>query len=339
MAVEVQEDIFSFAPMEGITNVVFRNAHHAVFPGTGKYYTPFLGLNQNFNLQKKEWRDIDPENQLGGDGTAKVIPQVLTCHGDQFLWAAQMLADRGYEEINLNTGCPAPTVVTRHKGAGLLENLVELEMLLDEIFEGIGKIRTIGGREMRVSVKTRTGMRSHEEAEALMDVFERYPFSEIIIHPRVREEYYKGQAHPEVFAALAGRCGKKLCYNGDLYTAGIWQERKAQFPEVTDWMFGRGFVTDPALVRQIQGGKKLEAAELLEFHDRILDGYLEMGTEDRNAMFRLFELWTYWRFHFQGADKHFKKLKKTKNLADYRARVRELFAETDFVPGKYEGIK
>nr|WP_051526987.1 tRNA-dihydrouridine synthase family protein [[Eubacterium] cellulosolvens] len=339
MTKEAQGDVFSFAPMEGITNVVFRNAHHAVFPGTQRYYTPFLGLNQNMNLQKKEWRDIDPENQLCVDGTAEVIPQVLTCHADQFLWAAQMLADRGYGEINLNTGCPAPTVVTRHKGAGLLEKPVELEILLDEIFDGIGRIHTGSGKEMRVSVKTRTGMKSHDEAEALMEVFDRYPFSEIIIHPRVREEYYKGKAHPEVFASCAGRTAKKLCYNGDIYTAENWRERKKQFPEVTAWMFGRGFVTDPALVRQIQGGKELEAGELLEFHDRILDGYLQMGTEDRNAMFRLFELWTYWRFHFQGADKCLKKLKKTKSLADYRARVNELFAEADFAPGFYDGLK
>jgi hypothetical protein len=56
-------------------------------------------------------------------------------------------------------------------------------------------------------------------------------------------------------------------------------------------------------------------------------------------MFRLFELWSYWKYDFRESEKYLKKIKKAKNLADYRTRVAELFAGCEFAPGRYAGIR
>lgn len=103
---------FYFAPMEGITGYIFRNAHHACFPSVDRYYTPFISPNQNRPMSPKEKRDVLPENNRN----IPLIPQILTNNATQFLQAAKVLADMGYEEVNLNLGCPSATVVNKREG-------------------------------------------------------------------------------------------------------------------------------------------------------------------------------------------------------------------------------
>lgn len=103
------------APLEGITDPIFRRAHAGHFGAADKYFTPFLSPNQNHRFSGKEKRDVLPENNAG----LPVVPQLLTNSADHFLWAARELRDLGYREINLNLGCPSGTVTAKKKGAGL----------------------------------------------------------------------------------------------------------------------------------------------------------------------------------------------------------------------------
>ena len=118
------------APLEGITNHIYRKALHECFGGFDKYFIPFIRANQNLNFSGREKKDIDPENNQG----MYAVPQILTRNADDFLRTASQLAGLGYREINLNLGCPSKTVVTKGCGAGFLDRPDELERFLNHIF-------------------------------------------------------------------------------------------------------------------------------------------------------------------------------------------------------------
>lgn len=105
-----------FAPMEGVTDYIYRRIHRRYFPGVDKYFTPFLSPTQNHIFPPRELRQVLPENNAG----IPLVPQLLTKNAADFLWAAGALADMGYGEVNLNVGCPSGTVTAKGKGAGLL---------------------------------------------------------------------------------------------------------------------------------------------------------------------------------------------------------------------------
>ena len=136
-----------FAPLEGVTDTVYRQVHHAHFTGPVKYFIPFISPTQNLVLTPRERKNVDPQANAG----LHAVPQVLTKNAAHFLWAANLLHDLGYEEVNLNAGCPSGTVTAKGKGAGLLQRPQELAWFLDEIF---------AHAPVRVSVKTRIGFSS-----------------------------------------------------------------------------------------------------------------------------------------------------------------------------------
>lgn len=101
------------APLEGITGWIFRSAVHECFGGFDKYFVPFIRPNQMGHFSAREKKDILPEHNKG----MRTVPQILTNRADDFLRTVEKLKDFGYEEVNLNLGCPSKTVVTKGRGA------------------------------------------------------------------------------------------------------------------------------------------------------------------------------------------------------------------------------
>lgn len=159
---EEKDDMkYYFAPMEGITGYVYRNAHHRFFPGADQYFTPFLSPAQNHKLSSREKNDILPGHNAG----ISLVPQILTNKAEDFIWAAKELSSYGYREVNLNLGCPSATVTAKNKGAGFLSVPNELDRFLEQVFSGLET------EAVQVSVKTRTGMESHDEFEELLKIY------------------------------------------------------------------------------------------------------------------------------------------------------------------------
>ena len=119
-----------FAPMEGITGRDFRELHAACFPGVDRYWLPFLSPAASHQLTPRQKRDLEP----GALGRERLVPQVLTRDPADFLWAASAIAELGYEELNLNLGCPSGTVVSKGRGVGLLRDPEALDRFLEAIF-------------------------------------------------------------------------------------------------------------------------------------------------------------------------------------------------------------
>ncbi|MEG1720231.1 MAG: tRNA-dihydrouridine synthase family protein, partial [Pseudoflavonifractor sp.] len=307
---------YYFAPMEGITCSIFRNAHARWFGGVDKYYMPFLSPSQEHSFTRKGFHDLLPEHNVG----VPAVPQLLTKCAADFLWAAGALQDMGYGEINLNLGCPSGTVTAKGKGAGFLGDPEGLDRFLDEIFSAA---------TVEISVKTRLGVRSDEEFEVLLEIYNKYPISELTIHPRVRADFYKNKVHMEVFARALPRSRNPVCYNGDLTGAADCLALADRFPAVGAIMLGRGLCANPGLALQARGGAGASKAALRGFHDEIYTGYTAAFGERRNAMRRMKELWSYLICLFEDSDAQGKRLRKATDPADYEAVVDSIFHNLD----------
>ena len=296
------------APMEGLTTYLWRQAHREIFGGADKYFTPFLSPNANLCFQRKELDEIQ--------GEPDTVPQLLTNRSEHFVWAARELQARGYQEVNFNLGCPSGTVTAKRKGSGLLACPEELERCLDGIFDAL--------TNMRVSVKTRIGKNDPAEWEGLLTLYERYPLYELIVHPRIQREFYKGAVHRDAFdRALAVYAGR-LVYNGDLFTAADVAAFQAQYPQVEAVMVGRGLMADPALARRLRGGAPASRQELTEFHGVLLEGYRQRLDGPAPVLHRMRELWNYLVERFEETERPLKAIRKAKDLAAYETAAREI---------------
>lgn len=314
---------YYFAPMEGITGYIYRNVHHALFPGADKYFTPFVSPNQNRCFTPREKRDILPENNVG----VPLVPQILTNQAEYFLKTVKELQDFGYGEVNLNLGCPSGTVVSKGKGAGFLEDPDKLDAFLEKVFEALEIERELPAKP-RISVKTRIGMEDSEEFWDLLRVFNRYPLEELIIHPRVRSDFYKNQPDWGIFADALRQSRNPVCYNGDVFSVEDHRKVMEHFPELKMVMCGRGILRNPALLRMMAGGERLGIEELQEFHHRIYQGYREaFAPDERSVLFKMKELWGYLGDLFPDGEKAKKKIRKAQHFADYEGAVAVIFQQ------------
>lgn len=300
-----------FAPLEGVTDAIFRRTHGALFPGVAKYFIPFVSPTQNLRFTARDLAAVGPEQNAG----LFAVPQILTKNAEHFLWCAGAMSDMGYGEVNLNLGCPSGTVTAKGKGSGMLLDLFALERFLDRVF---------AHTPIPVSIKTRIGYAGPEEWADLLALFSRYPVCELIVHPRTRAEFYKGTPHREVFAASLGQTALALVYNGDLFTAADCRALACACPGTRALMLGRGLIANPALARELSGGGALTLCELRAFHDRLLEAYLSAYPVSI-ALGRMREIMKHVACCFEDAQKPRKALRKATRLAAYEEAARTLF--------------
>ncbi|MCI9163531.1 MAG: tRNA-dihydrouridine synthase family protein [Lachnospiraceae bacterium] len=321
-----------FAPMEGVTGYVYRNAHHQLYGGITRYYTPFIAPGQSRKLTSREMNDILPEHNRG----IPLVPQVLTNRAGDFLWAAEKIQSLGYEEVNLNLGCPSGTVVSKNRGSGFLAMPEELNSFLEQVS------RELQQRGMKFSIKTRIGKRDPGEFQGLLKIFNQYPLESLIIHPRTQADFYQNHPNREVFRQAVEGSKNPLCYNGDIFSTEDAAALRESFPMLQAMMLGRGLLRDPALAEKITGnarkGVAAEPAEgsikedserqrLKHFHDILLSGYQEAIPGERNVLFKMKELWAYLGSSFDNSGRPLKKIKKAKRIEEYMAAVEQLFAD------------
>lgn len=299
---------YYFAPLEGITDSIFRGLHSKYFPGLDRYYTPFLSPTVHRGLTAREAREIPKADTL----SYEAVPQLLTRVAEDFLWLAGVCADLGYKEVNLNVGCPSGTVTAKGKGSGMLLDLPALESFLDDIF---------AKSPLPISIKTRIGFYEKDAFPTILELYNRYPIQELTIHPRIRAQFYKGSVDMEAFRYALAHSKNPLCYNGDLFSLKKVQAFQKAFPQVESLMIGRGLVGDPGMLSP--GGTDVAALE--GFYDELFAVYTDVFGGTRNAMFRLKENWWYLLRKFEGAEKLGKRLRKTTDAGEYKAITHEIF--------------
>ena len=299
---------YYFAPMEGLTDSVYRRLHHKYFPGVDRYYMPFISPTIHRQLTHKEDRELP----LADSEAFTAIPQVLTKVPEDFLWAAQVCADRGYSEVNLNVGCPSGTVVSKGKGSGMLRDIQELDRFLDAVFTA---------SPLPISVKTRLGMENPDDFVQILEVFNRYPITELTVHPRVRKDFYKESVREEWFRYAYENSKNPLCYNGNIITKQQADETAITYPGVESVMIGRALVGDPGMLCP----DGTTAKTLKAFHDEMVEEYIRVFGSARNAMFRMKENWSLMHKRFEDTDKLWKRLRKSTDYNEFMSISAEIF--------------
>ncbi|MDD2971837.1 MAG: tRNA-dihydrouridine synthase family protein [Lachnospiraceae bacterium] len=327
------------APLEGITTYIYRNAYQKYFAPMDQYFAPFMVASEQRTMSKRESGDILPEHNQG----LSLVPQILTNNASAFVKTASAIHDMGYQEINLNLGCPSGTVVAKGRGAGFLAEPEKLDQFLDKVFSW---------GQMDISVKTRIGKYDPEEFEELLEIFNRYPIRQLIIHPRVQQDFYGNKPNLSVFANAVEKSSNPVCYNGDIFTLQDYISIKERFPDLERVMLGRGVLGNPWLVQQIRtwelSGEKVDTGVLnldkedriisdtvvriedmtcfREFHDTILTAYQNALSGDRNVLFKMKELWVYFLPLFPNGEKEGKLIRKAQRVAEYKSIVEGLFS-------------
>ena len=304
------------APLEGITGYIFRNAYNGIYGHIDKYFAPFISPAENCPITPRERKDITPENNRG----INLVPQILTCRSDCFIEAAKELQNMGYREINLNLGCPSGTVCAKGKGAGFLPETAALQKFLDDIY-------AYGESEgMSISVKTRLGYYNPDEFYDLLEIFNAFPISELIVHPRIRADFYKGEPRREYYAYALEHSKIPLVYNGNIYTTEDFEDLSNTFKISPDpVMLGRGLISDPSLADKLNGfASETDFTKFRKLHDTLYHEYQKVMSPDINVLYRMKELWTYWRVLFDGKDKDIKRLLKAKKYAEYEEIVHRI---------------
>ncbi|MGN0144988.1 MAG: tRNA dihydrouridine synthase, partial [Clostridium sp.] len=297
---------FYFAPLEGVTGYVYRNAYNNYFGQIDKYFTPFVSPTANKCFTSRELNDIKPEHNKG----LNVVPQILTNNSEYFIYTMNELKSMGYDEVNLNLGCPSGTVVAKGRGSGFLARKDELDRFLNDIFDKAS---------VKISIKTRIGKDSSDEFPELVEIFNKYPLEELIIHPRIQQDFYKNTPNIEVFKEALKSSKNSVCYNGDIFNVNDYNKLKEECPNLNSIMLGRGIIANPGLIGEIKNGKIADKELLKSFHDSVYRGYTEILSGDRNVLFKMKEFWFYMIHMFEDNDKYAKKIRKVKSAREYES--------------------
>ncbi len=269
----MSDTLLSLGPFQGITDAPFRNVFKRHFGGIDKFYTPFFtGIHKEEHAKNLQGEEIDPKC----NDVETLTPQILSTDAEEILRFAKQCKQLGYKEINLNMGCPFPRVANKKRGCGLLPYPDLVEAMLERVFEEI---------DIKFSVKCRLGYFSPDEIEAIIPIFNKFPLSELIIHPRIGKQLYKGEADVERFKALIPYIKAPLVYNGDIFSVDSFERiqgiiesplcgrlrvKPAMTPmeesspksviagndpqslALNGYMLGRGILTNPFLAEEIK---------------------------------------------------------------------------------------
>ncbi|CUU48786.1 tRNA dihydrouridine synthase [Clostridium beijerinckii] len=309
---------YYLAPLEGITEYIYRNSYEKFFGNVDKYFTPFIVPNESRSLKTKELVDVLPENNKG----MNIVPQILTNDAEGFINTSRKLQQLGYSEVNLNLGCPAKTVVSKNRGSGFLAKREELDSFLDEIFKM---------DDIKISIKTRIGRDNPEEFYELIKIYNKYPLEELIIHPRTQKDFYGNKPNLNVFRDALSLSNNPVCYNGDIFTINDYNKLVADFPEVNTVMLGRGILANPGLINIIKNDININKNILKDFHDEILNRYIDVFPEDIYAINRMKELFGYMIYIFSDNKEYAKKIRSAQKLSDYTEAVQSLFTEQEII--------
>lgn len=304
------------APMQGFTDFVYRKAYSEIFQGINAFFIPYISVKNNQILKKYD-KEILPEN----NPRSRVIPQVLASNADEMLFLSQILHDKGYNEINLNLGCPYPMVTNREKGAGLLPHPDKLKELLSVFYEK---------STLKLSVKLRAGLHSANEIEQVIPVLNQFPLTEVILHPRIAKQLYEGEILYSSFQFAHQNLKHQLVYNGDIFSINDNQKCRQKFPETNHWMLGRGVLMNPFLpaeIKKIEITPKEKLKKLKEFHQLVLKRYTEIMDNEGNAINKMKQFWIYFSYNFSDQKKSFKLINKANGLTKYQIAVKTIFGK------------
>ncbi len=304
------------APLQESTDYIYRRAYSRFFVGIDKYFAPYILRQNDGSVKSSHQRDINATNNK----EYLLVPQILAGKSEDLIFLVKLLEDQGYEEINWNLGCPYPMVTNKGLGSGLLPFPDQIKKILTESLPQI---------QSRISIKMRAGLNSSDEIFDVTEVLNDFPIHEVIFHPRIAKQLYKGVPDELVFSEVKHRIRHPLVYNGDIETRDGFNGLKERLGDTTSWMIGRGVLKNPFLPSILKDGLlseiRNEKETLRGFHDEVLLSYSRILNGNSHLLMKMVKFWSYFCFVFPDPHKAFKGVKKAVNIAKYDMAVAENF--------------
>ena len=315
------DTIIILAPLQGFTDVTYRNVFSDHFSGVDEAVAPFISTMGQMRLKPSRIKDVDPENNK----KLFVVPQILGNVAKDFIFLADHLYNMGIKKINWNLGCPHSKIAKKKRGSGLLMYPEEIDAFLDTVLCKISN---------RLSVKLRLGRRSKDEIFKVLPVLDKYPLDEIILHPRTGLQMYEGTSDHDAFEKALLCTRHPLTYNGDITDLNSFNAVQKKFPHIRRFMIGRGILSNPFLAEDIKGiiVNKDQIKRLKDFHDDLFNTYKNIFSGPAHLTGRMKGFWTYLGPSFKHSKKLLKNILKTTSIAKYQDMVKKFFkAELEFI--------
>jgi tRNA-dihydrouridine synthase B len=313
----MQIPFVSLAPFQGITNKEFRNLFAKYFPGYDAFYAPFISGVHPEKVNPSKFRDVIPAL----NSIVKTIPQFVSTDANEIIAICKFLAHKGFDEINWNMGCPFPRLANKMRGCGILPFPEEIRKLLDQVVPAIS---------IRLSVKCRLGYHSPDELKMVSRVFNDYPLHEIIVHPRIGKQLYKGDVNLPKFSEFLRLNKHRLAYNGDIYHYQRYLQLKNIYPGIDHWMVGRGALINPFLAMEIKETRldeESKRAAVAGFHSDLMEASQNLADHKRTLLGSMKSVWYYMSGMFENGKQFFQKIKVCEDIGSYNSIVNALIDE------------
>lgn len=308
--------IIYLAPVQGITDRIYRNIFSVYFKGVDLAIAPFISSVKKMKPESHLLSDLSPEKNTG----ITTQPQIMSTHPDDFLNLANILYAMGYATVNWNLGCPFPMVVKKGRGAGMLCHPDRIESFLEKIMTDL---------KPNLSIKLRTGLKHPDEILQLMPIFNRFELEELIIHPRTGVQMYQGEVDLAAFSNCLDLSRHRIVYNGDIDSAAKLALLARRFGKVERWMLGRGLIGNPFLAEEIKLRREKTLTEKIKilriFHDHLFAEYSKILSGPAHIVNKMKEIWTYMGSFLVNREQIQKKIWKTHHRDHYIAVVNRLF--------------
>lgn len=297
------------APLQGVTDNVWRMAQHEVFGGVDAYYAPFMRVEHG-EVRRKDLRDVDPERNAG----TTLIPQILACQPDHALMMVDALKQMGYRRIDINLGCPFPPIALHRKGSGMLA----YPDLAENLFKALAGVDGV-----EYSVKMRLGWDRNDQWRDILPLMEAVKPVNIAVHPRIGKQQYKGDLDIEQFEALLAASPWPVVYNGSLRTVEDIEDVINRYPTIAAVMVGSGLAANPGML-----APDASPDDYRRFHDMLVDGYTEQLNGGEAQLVR--HLQDIWQTFLPGTGhKLFKAIRKSRTLEQYETAAAAALADVE----------
>ncbi len=228
--------VLILAPMQDVTDLPFLKIM-AEIGGADVYVTEYFRVHPDYKPHPWTLRSID-ENPTGKPIFAQMIGNDIP----SLTRTAKQLMEHDVAGIDLNLGCPSPTVYRKCAGGGLLREPQRIDRILGALRD------TVDGR---FTVKTRLGFDSPDEFETLLHIFAKHDIDALTIHARTVVERYQTAIHPEHIKAAVDRLNCPVIANGNVVDVATGQQL-LQLTGAAGLMLGRGAIRYPWIFDQFR---------------------------------------------------------------------------------------
>ena len=258
----IQGPVLSLAPMQDITDLAFMRVMSEYGGGPDYFVTEYFRVHRDSSPEKKILKSIT-ENQTG----RPVFAQMIGMDVPSLVKNSNILLDYDVAGMDINLGCPAPTVCRKEAGGGLLRNLDRV----NEILAAMREVCSAKGKMF--TVKTRIGYETADEFTAILDVFASHEIDALAIHGRTVKDKYQTPVREQYVKAAVERMKCPVMANGNVVnvaTGIAYHERTG----AAGLMVGRGAIRSPWIFQQLR--QSYAGEKVMEPTRKDLRGYIDL---------------------------------------------------------------